>query len=137
MKPMNYFKRIKHQRYDLNFNKAIHKKVVISVVGALVNLVILIPFLIFAMILSKGKGAFLLAGYNTMSESEKAQYNEVALCKFMGKIMYGVSFCILLFAISDIVENQVLFIITLVLLISIIIFALIYTNTKNRFKKNG
>ncbi|WP_226666214.1 DUF3784 domain-containing protein [Metabacillus litoralis] len=106
-------------------------------IGALVNFIILIPFLIFAVILSKGKGAFLLAGYNTMSESEKAEYDEVALCKFMGKIMFGVSFCILLFAFSDIVENQVLFMIALILLISIIIFALIYTNTKNRFKKNG
>lgn len=134
---MNYFKRININGTTINWNKAIFKKVVISVTGALVNLIILIPFLIFAMILSKGKGAFLLAGYNTMSESEKAQYDEVALCKFMGKIMYGVSFCILLFAFSDIVENQALFMIALILLITIIIFALIYTNTKNRFKKNG
>lgn len=46
----------------------------------------MIPFLIFAIVLSQGKGAFLLAGYNTMKESKKEIYNEKALAKFMGKI---------------------------------------------------
>ena len=49
-------------------------------------LIILIPFLIFATLLSKGKGASLLAGYNTMSNSEKAEYNEVALCNLWGNL---------------------------------------------------
>lgn len=98
-------------------------------------LIISIPFLIFAITLSKGKGASILAGYNTMPDSEKAQYDEVALCKFMGKIMYGISFSILLFALSEMLENQVLFIIGLILLLSLIIFALVYSNTRDRFKK--
>lgn len=49
-----------------------------------------VPFLIFALVLSSGKGAALLAGYNTLSEEDKANYDEPALCRFMGKIMYGV-----------------------------------------------
>lgn len=98
-------------------------------------LIILIPFLTFAIILSKGKGAFLIAGYNTKSDSEKALYDEVALCKFMGKTMYGISFSIFLFALSEMLDKQVLFIIGLILILTIIIFALVYTNTGNRFKK--
>ncbi|BDH60196.1 hypothetical protein MTP04_03260 [Lysinibacillus sp. PLM2] len=98
-------------------------------------LMISIPFLIFAITLSKGKGASILAGYNTMPDSEKAQYDEVALCKFMGKIMYGISFSILLFALSEMLGNQVLFIVGLILLLSLIIFALVYSNTRDRFKK--
>lgn len=97
--------------------------------------IILIPFLIFAVLLSKGKGASLLAGYNTMSDSEKAQYNEIALCKFMGKIMYGISLSILLLALSEILEKRVLFIIGLLLLLTLIVFTLVYSNTGNRFKK--
>ncbi|MEY9977624.1 hypothetical protein ABH968_002570 [Lysinibacillus sp. RC79] len=42
---------------------------------AIVWLIIMIPFLIFAIVLSQGKGAFLIAGYNTMSNSEKEKYN--------------------------------------------------------------
>lgn len=70
-----------------------------------------------------------------MPDSEEAQYDEVALCKFMGKIMYGISFSILLFALSEMLENQVIFIIGLILLLSLIIFALVYSNTRDRFKK--
>ena len=104
--------------------------------GAIVHLVILIPFLIFAVIFSKGKGAALIAGYNTMPPKEKRQYDEVAMCKFMGKIMYGICFTLLLFAIGDIVDENALFIIGLILMFALVIFAVVYTNTKNRFKKN-
>ncbi|WP_338780908.1 DUF3784 domain-containing protein [Metabacillus sp. FJAT-52054] len=98
-------------------------------------LVISIPFFIFAITLSKGKGASILAGYNTMSDSEKAEYDEVALCKFMGKIMYGIGLSILLFALSEMLENQVLLVIGLILLLTLIFFALVYSNTRDRFKK--
>ena len=104
--------------------------------GAIVNVVILIPFLIIAVIFSKGKGAALIAGYNTMSNKEKAQYDEVAMCKFMGKIMYGICFTLLLFTIGAIVDENALFNIGLILMFALVIFAIVYTNTKNRFKKN-
>ncbi|WP_461611097.1 DUF3784 domain-containing protein [Cytobacillus kochii] len=38
----------------------------------IIYIIILIPFLIFAIVLSKGKGAWLIAAFNTMSDSEKA-----------------------------------------------------------------
>ena len=104
-------------------------------VGAIINLIIFIVFLILAIFLSKGKGAFLIAGYNTMPDREKAKYDEIALCKFMGKMMYGISFSILLWALSELLEIQVLFIIGLVLFFCLIVFVLVYANTGNRFKK--
>lgn len=104
--------------------------------GAVINLMILIPFLIFAIFLSKGKGAFLLAGYNTMSDSEKANYDEAALCKFMGKIMFGVSFSLGLFALSEWLEKSFLFVTGLISLSFFIVFGVVYSNTGNRFKKN-
>lgn len=105
-------------------------------VGVIINLIFFIAFLIIAIFLSKGKGAFLIAGYNTMSDSEKAKYDEIALCKFMGKIMYGISFSILLWALSDMLKIQVLFIIGMVLFLCFIVFVLVYSNTGNRFKRN-
>lgn len=104
--------------------------------GAIVDLIILIPFLIFVIFLSKGKRAFLLAGYNTMSESEKAQNDEVAMCKFMGKIMYGICLSILLWPLSEILEDQLICVFGLILFLSLIVFALVYSNTGNRFKRN-
>ena len=52
---------------------------------AIINFTISITFSIFDIFLWDGKGAFLIAGYNTMPDSEKAKYNEIALCKFIGE----------------------------------------------------
>ena len=48
----------------------------------------------------RGKGAVMLAGYNTMPKEEKAKYNERALLKFAGIMMFpmnaflsGMIFC--------------------------------------------
>lgn len=60
-----------------------------------------IPLLIFAVVLSKGKGIGMIAGYNTMSDEERAQNDEVAVCKFTGKIMYGASFGLWITALGD------------------------------------
>ncbi|MFF2175670.1 DUF3784 domain-containing protein [Lysinibacillus sp. NPDC058147] len=102
---------------------------------AIVWFVIMIPILIFAIVLSQGKGAFLLAGYNSMSDSEKEKYNEKALAKFVGKVMYGYCFCLLLWGLNDLFKTEWLFIIGLVLFIALTIFVIVYANTRNRFKK--
>ena len=44
-----------------------------------------------SVVLLKGKGAWLIAGYNTLSQKEKAQYDSVALCKLIGKYLLSVS----------------------------------------------
>lgn len=103
-------------------------------VEAIVNIIIIIPFLLLAITLAKGKGAFLIAGYNTISESEKAKNNVVKMCQFMSKIMYGVCLSLALFALSELLELQILFISGFVLCIGLIVFAVIYSNTGNRFK---
>ena len=48
------------------------------------GLVISIIFLIISILLLMGKGSFLIAGYNTASEKEKAKYNEKKLCRIVG-----------------------------------------------------
>ncbi|MFL0200363.1 DUF3784 domain-containing protein [Exiguobacterium acetylicum] len=102
---------------------------------SIVYFVILVPLLVFAIVLSKGKGASLLAGYNTLSESKKQDYDEVALCQFMGKIMYGVCFSILLIAGSELFGYHSLFTLGVLLLFFLIVFAIVYSNTNDRFKK--
>lgn len=41
-------------------------------------------FALLAIPLLMGRGSFLIAGYNTASEEEKAKYNEKKLCRTMG-----------------------------------------------------
>lgn len=99
-------------------------------VGVIIGL-----FIFLGVIFSMGKGAFLIAGVNTMSKEEKAKYNIPALCKFMGKFMFVIAFSILLFALGEVFEKNILFIIGQVILYLSIAFTLIYMNVSKKFKK--
>ncbi len=70
-----------------------------------------------------------------MPKEEKKEYDVVSLCKFMGKVMFIIAFCITLFLLSEILKIKVIFYIGLILFFIVIIFTLIYSNTGNRFKK--
>lgn len=92
-------------------------------------------FVILGVVLSLGKGASLIAGYNTSSQEEKAKYDEKALCKFVGKSMFILAFSVFLWGLSELTKQHILFYIGLALFISTIIFIIIFANSKNRFKK--
>ena len=101
----------------------------------IIVIVIIVSFVILGVILSLGKGAFLIAGYNTSSKEEKAKYDEKALCKFMGKSMFMFAFCVFLWGLSELIKQPIVFYVGLTLFIGTIIFITIYANTKNRFQK--
>ena len=50
-----------------------------------IHLVMIMVFVILGVIFLNGKGAFLIAGYNTTSKAEKQKTDEKKLCSFMGK----------------------------------------------------
>jgi len=97
--------------------------------------IMIVIFMILGIVLYSGKGAFLIAGYNTMEGQVKDQYDSVALCKFMGKMMFGLCFSMCFWVLGDLLKNNWLFNIGLVLFIGIVVFMLVYVNTKDRFKK--
>jgi len=97
----------------------------------------IVPLVIIGFIFINGKGSSLIAGYNTKSPEEKNKYDIVALCKFMGKMMFALSFSMLFWIFSVAYEMNWLFTLGLVLFIGIVIFTIIYINTGNRFKKQN
>ncbi len=92
-------------------------------------------FIVLGIVLYSGRGSFFIAGYNTMLKEEKDKYDTVALCKFMGKMMFALSFSMVFWVLSEVFEKDWLFTIGLILFIGIIVFMMIYVNTGNRFKK--
>lgn len=100
-----------------------------------VTVLITVLFIILGVVFSLGKGAFLIAGYNTSSKEEKAKYDEKALCKFMGKSMFVVAFSNFLLGLSDLIKQPIISVIGVIFLLATVIFILIYVNTKNRFMK--
>ena len=98
--------------------------------------VVIILFLILSIVLLMGKGAFLIAGYNTMAALEKEKYDEVALCRAMGVMMLGITGCLLLIIPSIKTNNQSFGIVATILMIVIIIAGLIYMNTSKKIKRS-
>jgi len=105
------------------------------VAGIVVVILIIVIFIVCGIILSLGKGAFLIAGFNTMTKEEKEKYDVISLCKFWGICMFLFALCIILFLLSELLEMKILFNIGFVLIFAITLFMLVYSNTGNRFKK--
>lgn len=98
-------------------------------------LVLIGVFLVLGVVLYSGRGAAMIAGYNTLPRSERAKYDEHALARFMGKMMFAWSFSMLFWALGALLGPGWLFAVGFVLFCGIMAFALIYANTGNRFRK--
>ncbi|MCR4944577.1 MAG: DUF3784 domain-containing protein [Clostridium sp.] len=103
--------------------------------GVILFLALVALFLILGIMLSRGKWSFLIAGFNVMSKEEKEKYDELALCKFMGKFMFIIAFSMSLLGLSEVLKMKILFDAGVTFLIVSTIFVVIYTNTSNRFEK--
>lgn len=112
----------------------IGKLEVSDVAGVIISGIIIIVFIALGFVLMRGKGAFLIAGYNTMPEDEKAKYDVIALCKFMGKMMFLFAFSMVFWVLSEILEQNWLFVVGIILFMGTMLFLLIYMNTNNRFQ---
>ncbi|HLR42928.1 MAG TPA: DUF3784 domain-containing protein [Pseudogracilibacillus sp.] len=92
-------------------------------------------FIILGITFRIGRGASLIAGYNTMSEADKAEYDTSALLKFMGNMMFILSFSQILSLVGDLNRSKHLLYLGFLLFFVTMIFMLIFMNTDNRFKK--
>ena len=99
--------------------------------------IILIPMLIMSLYLLSGKGAFLIAGYNTMSRKEQAKYDEKALCRCTGKFALWITCCLMLLPFATHSEDigMTLFVVGIIMVSTIVM--MIYVNTGSRFLKKG
>lgn len=58
---------------------------------AVTCLLIVIFMTVLGIVFLCGKGAMLIAGYNTSSPEERAQMDEKQLCRFMGKFCFAMA----------------------------------------------
>lgn len=84
-----------------------------------------------------GKGAMLIAGYNTSSPEKRAKMDEKQLCRFMGKFCFAMAGGWLIAAMGVWLKQDGLHIAGIVLFAAVVILGLIYANTGNRFKKQS
>ena len=108
-----------------------------QILGLIITGVIVLLMGAMSIVLLTGKGAFLIAGFNTMSKEKQAKYDKEKLTKFIGLILLIVTLCTAGMTLGFIFEITALWIISAVLLGAVIIFAIIYANTKAFMKKEN
>lgn len=86
-------------------------------------------------ILFKGKGAGLIAGYNTASPEKKAEYDVKSLCRFVGMLMFVMAGCFIFSAIGALIENDYLLKTGIYFFIITMTVGIVYANTERRFIK--
>lgn len=106
-----------------------------QIFAAAMELCMTLLFLVLGIVLWKGKGAWLIAGYNTSSKAEKAKYDEKALCRFVAKLMFFYAACCVFWTLGTLFDAMAVFYCVLALFLAVTVAALVYANTGNRFKK--
>lgn len=92
-------------------------------------------FVLLGALLSQGKGAFLIAGYNTSSQEEKSKIDENALCKAVARMMFALAGSWAVAAAGTLLDRKSIFWLGMALFLAVITVGLIYMNTGHRFEK--
>lgn len=58
-----------------------------------VHLIMIVVLILLGILFHFGKGADLIAGYNTLPAEKKAEYDVKKLCKYMSKLMFALAVC--------------------------------------------
>ncbi|MBQ5969953.1 MAG: DUF3784 domain-containing protein [Clostridia bacterium] len=98
-----------------------------------VHLSVALLFVALGIVFWRGKGAAMIAGYNTAPEEEKMRTDEKKLCRFMAKLMFALAACWLVAALSEPLHSRTLLWSGLVLFLAVVIAGVIYANTGRRF----
>lgn len=106
-----------------------------DIVGLIITGILGLVIVFLAVVLLFGKGEFLIAGFNTMSENEKKRYDSKALCQFIGKILLPIGILTPAVAIGGIYDIGWIGGAYVGLTAILVVFALVYCNTGNRFRK--
>ncbi|MBO4422775.1 MAG: DUF3784 domain-containing protein [Clostridia bacterium] len=92
-------------------------------------------FIVLGVVFACGKGAGLIAGYNTSSPEEKAKTDEKKLLKAVSVLMFVLSGCFMISAAGGLFGFKPLIWAGQALAVISVAAGLIYFNTGDRFKK--
>ncbi len=105
-----------------------------DVMGLCIGGGVMLLMLVLSVILLCGKGAFLIAGYNTMGKEEQTRWNPKALCRAAGVMLLVIalscSTAMLLFVFGQEALSAPFIIVPIVLVIPFVV----WVNTSKRFR---
>ena len=94
-------------------------------------------FFLLGVMFAVGKGTGLIAGYNTATAEEKANYDKKKLCKAMSRLMFALSGCWLVNAASEIFKEIALLWIGLALFLIVSVVGAVYVNRVTKIENHG
>ena len=100
-----------------------------------IHVLMIALFLILGVVLFRGKGAFLIAGYNTSSKEQKSKTDEKALCRAVGKMMFALAGTWCVVALGSVLEIWAVYWTGIGLFLAVIIAGVVYMNTGHRFER--
>ena len=96
-----------------------------------------LPCMLLGILLLHGKGAFLISGYNMLSQKEKAGIDEAAVCRFTGKMLLAMAGCFVVTGIGILLESNLAIFAGIVAVVLITIWGVAYCGLDyKRFRKN-
>ena len=99
----------------------------------MVGMVVL--FLVLGLVFRSGRGASLIAGYNTASEKEKDKIDEKKLCRYTGNLMFILAGCQIVFVFSMLLKSRMLLWIGVIAFLVSVFGGVVFLNTGDRLKK--
>lgn len=102
---------------------------------AIVYFVIAAPLVALAIVMICGRGASLVAGYNTASPAKRAQIDEKKMLRYVGAILLATAAGLVTAGVGAWVGSHVLHYVGIGLLIMMPIVGVIVMNTRDRLKK--
>lgn len=94
-------------------------------------------FVLLGVVFASGKGTGLIAGYNTATAEEKANYDKKKLCKAMSRLMFALAGCWLVTASSEIFKKIALLWIGLALFLIVTVVGAVYVNRVTKIENHG
>lgn len=97
--------------------------------------ILILLSVILGIFLWRGKGAFLIAGYNTAKPSERAKYNEKALCRSVAVILFAIALSFIVSAFGIVYDEIIPPWLGFVLILVVALIGIIYINTSKKVKR--
>lgn len=94
-----------------------------------------ILFFALGILFARGKGTWLIAGYNTLSDAEKASWDEAALCRCMSRFLYVLAACWLIPTVGAALENVLLICVGTGIFIAATLGGVVWLNSRNRCRR--
>lgn len=101
----------------------------------IIHIIIILVFLLLGILFRKGKGAFLIAGYNTASRAQKEKIDKDKLCRYMSTLMFVLAACWAVIACCEIFGKVWLLWVGFSAFLLAAIIGVIFMNTGNRIMK--